>query len=78
MTSTGGGGEVQRLWGILPDDDAVIVSLSSEGLERTMTVTVTAYSAFEVTVSRAKKEIMCRQTKGRGKVSFDINAVRQV
>ena len=59
-------------------DDAGIVSHSSEGLERMMTVIVTAYSAFGLTVSEAKTEIMCLQTKGGGKVSFTINAAGQV
>ena len=39
-----------------------------------MTVIVTACSAFGLTVSEAKTEIMCLQTKGGGKVSFTINA----
>ena len=37
-----GGGGVRRLWGTLYADDAGIVSRSSEGLERMMTVIVTA------------------------------------
>ena len=59
-------------------DDAGIVSRSSEGLERMMTVIVTACSSFGLTVSEAKTEIMCMQTKGGGKVSFTINAAGQV
>ena len=51
--------EVQRLWGVLYAFDAGIVSRSSEGLEMMMTVIVTAYSAFGLTVSEAKTEIMC-------------------
>ena len=70
--------EVQRLWGMLYADDAGIVLQSSEGLERMMTVIVTACSAFGLTVSEAKTEIMCLQTKGRGKVSFTINAAGQI
>ena len=46
--------EVQRLWGVLYAEDADIVSRSSEGLERMMTVIVTASSAFGLTVSEAK------------------------
>ena len=69
------GEEVQRLWGMLYADDAGIVS---EGLERMMTVMVTACSSFGLTVSEAKTEIMCLQTKGGGKVSFTINAAGQV
>ena len=68
--------EVQRLWGMLHADDAGIISRSSEGLERMMTVIVTACSAFGLTVSEAKTEITCRQTKGGGKVSFTIKCSR--
>ena len=61
---------MQRLWGLLYADDAGIVSRSSEGLEKMMTVIVTACSAFGLTVSEAETEIMYLQTKGGGKVSF--------
>ena len=57
-------------------DDVRIVSQSSEGLERMMTVIVTACSAFGLTVSEAKTEITCLQTKGGGKVSFTIKCSR--
>ena len=70
--------EVQRLWGMLYADDAGIVSRSSEGLERMMTVMVTACSALGRTVAEAKTEIMCLQTKDGENVSFAINAARQV
>ena len=59
-------------------ENAGIISRSSEGLERTMTVIVTACSSFELTVSDAEKEIMCLQTRGGGEVSFTINAAGQV
>ena len=59
-------------------DDAGIVSRSSEGLETIMTVIVTACLSFGLTVSEAKTEIMCLQTKGGGKVLFTINAAGQV
>ena len=72
------GDEVQRLWGMLYVDDAGIVSRSSEGLERMMTVIVTACSSFGLTVSEAKTEIVSLRAKGGGKVSFTINAVGQV
>ena len=72
------GEEVQRLWGMLYADDAGIVSRSSEGLERMMTVIVTACSSFGLTVSEAKTEKMCLEAKGGGKVSFTINAASQV
>ena len=55
-------------------DDAGIVSRLSEGLERMTTVIVTACSSFGLTVSEAKTGIMRLETKGRGKVSFTINA----
>ena len=38
-----------------------------------MTVIVTACSTFGLTVSEAKTEIRCLQTKGGGKVSFTSN-----
>ena len=72
------GEEVQRLWGMLYADDAGIVSRSSEGLESMMTAIVTACSSFGLTVSEAKTEITCLQTKDGGKVSFTINAAGQV
>ena len=43
-----------------------------------MTAIVTACSSFGLTVSGAKTEIMCLETKGGGKVSFTINAAGQV
>ena len=47
--------EAQAFWGMLDaDDDAGIVSQSSGGLQRMMTVIVTACAAFELTVSEAK------------------------
>ena len=70
--------EVQRLWGMPYADDAGIVSQSPEGLDRMMTVIVTACSAFGLTVSEAKTEMMCLQAKGGGKVSFAINAACQL
>ena len=59
---------------MLSADNAGIVSQSSEGLERMMTVIVTACSSFGLTVSEAKTDIMRLQIKGGGKVSFIINA----
>ena len=72
------GEEVQRLRGMLYADDAGIVSRSTGGLERMMTVIVTACSSFRLTVSKAKTDIMCLETKGGGKVSFTPNAAGQV
>ena len=45
-------------------DDAGIVSRLPERLEKMMTVIVSACAAFGLTVSEAKTEIMCLQTKG--------------
>ena len=59
-------------------DNAGIVSRSSERLERMMTVIVTACSSFGLTVSEAKTEKMCVETKDGRKVSFTINAAGQV
>ena len=44
-------------------DDAGIVSRSPGGLEKMMTVIVTACSEFGLTASEAKTEITCLQTK---------------
>ena len=60
------GEDVQRLWGMLYADDAGIVSRSSEGLERMMTVIVTACSSFGLTVSEAKTEITWGRNQRRG------------
>ena len=43
-----------------------------------MTVIVTGWSSFGLTVSVATTEIMWLETKGGGKVSFTINAAGQV
>ena len=69
---------MQIIWGMLYEDDAGIISLSSEGLERMMTEIVTACSSFGLTVSEAKTEKMCLHSKGRGKVPFTINATGRV
>ena len=53
------------LWGMLYADDAGIVSRSPEGLEKVMTVIVTACAAFGLTVSEAKTEIWaCKRKVG--------------
>ena len=69
------GEEAQALWGMFHADDAGIVSRSPEGLEKMMTVIVTA---FGLTVSEAKTEIMCLQTKGGGHMPFTVTAADQV
>ena len=43
-----------------------------------MTVIVAACSAFGITISEAKTEIMCLQTKDGGEVLFAFNAAGQV
>ena len=59
-------------------DDAGIISRSPEGLKRIARVIVTACSAFGLTVSEAKTEIIRLQRKVEGKVLFTINAAVQV
>ena len=66
------------MWGVLYADDVGIVSPSPEGLEKMMTVIVTACLAFGLTVSEAKTEIMCLQTKGGGHMPFTATAAGQV
>ena len=68
----------QTLWGMLYADHAGIVSRSPEGLENMIMVIVTTCAAFRLTVSEAKPEIMCLQTKGGGKVPFTVTAAGQV
>ena len=64
----------QTLWGMLYADDAGVVSRSPEGLEKMLTVIVTACAAFGLTASEAKTEIMSLQTKGGGHVTFTVTA----
>ena len=59
--------EARTLWGMLYADDAGIASRSPEWSEKMTTVIVTACATFGLTVSEAKTEIMCLQTKGGGK-----------
>ena len=71
--------EAQTLWGMLYDDDAGIVSRSPEGLEKMMTtVIVSTCATFGLTVSEAKTDIMCLQTKGGGHVPVTVTAAGQV
>ena len=67
----------QGLWGMLCADDSGVVARSPGGLERMMTVIVAACSAFGLTVSEAKTEVMCLQTKYEGNTSFTINTASQ-
>ena len=58
--------------------NADITSRSPEGLEKMMTVIVTACAAFGLTVSEPKTEIMHLQTKGGGRATFTVTAAGQV
>ena len=77
-TSTAEGGRSAEIVGYAVRERCGQVSRSSEGLEMMTTVIVTSCSLFRLTVSEAKTEIMCMQTKGGGKVSFSTNAAGQV
>ena len=70
--------EAQTLWGMLYADDAGIVSRSPEGLKKILTMIVASCAAFELTVSEAKTEIVCLQTKGGRHVPFTVTATGQV
>ena len=59
-------------------DEAGILSRSPEWLEKMMTVIVTACATFGLTVSEAKTDIMCLQTKGGGHLPFTVTAAGQV
>ena len=59
-------------------DDADIVSRSLQGLEKMMTVIVTACSAFGLTASEARTEIICLRTKDGRHVPFTVTAAGQV
>ena len=52
------------LWGILYDDEAGVVSQSSEQLRTMLGVIVVVCEAFGLTVSGTKTEIMCLRAKG--------------
>ena len=68
----GGRGEVTAgesvlattLWGILYADDAGVVSQSPEQLRKMIGVIVVVCTAFDLTVSEAKTDIMCLCEKG--------------
>ena len=48
----------RTLWGMLYAEDAVIVSMSAEGLAKMMAIIVTVYEATDLTVSERKTETM--------------------
>ena len=52
------------LWAMLYADDVGAVSQSPEKLRKMMGVIVVVYTAFGLTASEAKTEIMCLHTKG--------------
>ena len=68
------------LWGILYADDAGVVSQSPEQLRKMMGVIVVVSTAFGLTVSEAKTEIMCLRAKGvpESTAIFSIVAAGQV
>ena len=55
---------VTPLWGMLYADDAGVVSESPEQLRKMMGAIVVVCTAFGLTVSEAKTEIMCLRAKG--------------
>ena len=84
----GGGGEATAeesvlatpLWGMLYADDAGVVSQSPEQLRTMMEVVVVVCTAFGLTVSETKTEIMCSRTKGisESSATFSVEAMGQV
>ena len=68
------------LWGMLYADDAGVVSQSPEQLRKLMGVIVVVCSAFDITVSEAKTEIMCVRAKGMpgSTATFSVEAADQV
>ena len=68
------------LWGMLYADDAGVVSQSPEKLRKMMGVIVVVCTAFGLTVSEAKTEIMCLRAKGRPEstATFGVEAAGQV
>ena len=61
-------------------DDARVVSQLPEQLRKIMGVTVVVCAAFGLTVSEAKNEIMCLDTKGMPEATtiFNVEAAGQV
>ena len=68
------------LWGILYADDAGVVSQSPDQLRKMMGLIVVVYTAFGLTVSEAKTEIMCLRAKGMPESTaiFTVEAACQV
>ena len=68
------------LWSMLYADDAGVVSQSPEQLRKMMGVIVVVCTAFGLTVSKAKTEIMCLRAKGmpESTATFSVEAAGQV
>ena len=68
------------LWGMLYADDAGVVSRLTEQLRKMMGVIVVVCTAFGLTVSEAKTEIMCLRAKGmpESTATFSVEAAGQV
>ena len=68
------------LWGMLYADDAGVVLQSPEQLKKMMWVIVVVCTAFGLTVSEAKTEIMCLRAKGmpESTATFSVEAAGQV
>ena len=68
------------LWGMLYADDAGVISQSPEQLRKMMEVIVVVCTAFGLTVSEAKTEIMCLRAKEmpESTAAFSVEAAGQV
>ena len=68
------------LWGMLYADDVGVVSRSPEQLRKMMEVIVVVCTAFGLTVSEGKTEIMCLRAKGMPEsiATFSVEAAGQV
>ena len=71
---------VTPLWGMLYADDAEVISQSPEQLRKMMGVVVVVCTAFGLTVSGAKTEIMCLRAKAMpgSTAIFSVEAADQV
>ena len=68
----------RAVWGILYADDARIVSRSSQGLAKMMTVIVEVCRAFTLTVSAKKTETMCMPPPRTPRTMVRIEAAGQI
>ncbi|CAB1110695.1 unnamed protein product [Ectocarpus sp. CCAP 1310/34] len=67
----------EALWDMLYADDAAIVSLTPESLEKMMSIIVRVAGLFGLMVSEPKTEIMCMLPKGLGERPFAVSAAGQ-